>query len=74
MSMRSERLNRSYRLVKENDATDLAAALQRMLESVELRRKFGEAGRVFAMERYSDTAVASAYLAAFHDLAARRRN
>jgi glycosyltransferase involved in cell wall biosynthesis len=55
-------------LVKENDPRELAAALEQMLQSAELRKTFGDAARAFAMERYSNTAVASGYLAAFHNL------
>jgi glycosyltransferase involved in cell wall biosynthesis len=55
-------------IVKEKDPRELEAALERMLQCAELRAKFGEAAHAFAIGRYSDVAVARAYLAAFHTL------
>jgi L-malate glycosyltransferase len=52
-------------IVAENNVTELAGALERMLASAELRHMYGDAARIFAMERYSETAVARAYLTAF---------
>ena len=55
-------------IVAENSVTELAEALEKMLGSAELRCTFGAAARMYAMERYSDTAVARAHLSAFHSV------
>jgi glycosyltransferase involved in cell wall biosynthesis len=55
-------------IVAENNVAELAAALERMLASADLRRTLGMAARAYAMERYSDTAVARSYLAAFQSV------
>jgi L-malate glycosyltransferase len=60
-------------IFKERDVDDLTCALKRMLESERLRRELGQKARAFAL-RYTNSAVASAYLTAFNSLLATSRN
>ena len=53
---------------KERDVDDLTCALKRMIESEELRRDLGGKARAFALQHYTATAVASAYLTAFNNI------
>lgn len=55
-------------IFKERDVDDLTCALKRMLESEALRRELGNKARTFALQRYTNTTVASAYLTAFKGL------
>jgi glycosyltransferase involved in cell wall biosynthesis len=55
-------------IFKERDVDDLTCALKRVLESEELRRELGGKARAFALQRYSNAVVASAYLVAFKNL------
>ena len=59
---------------KERDVDDLASVLKSMLQSEELRRSLGAKARAFALQHYSNAAVASAYLSAFNSLLAMHRN
>jgi glycosyltransferase involved in cell wall biosynthesis len=55
-------------IFKERDVDNLTCALKRMLESEALRRELGDKARAFVLQRYTNTAVASAYLTAFKGL------
>jgi glycosyltransferase involved in cell wall biosynthesis len=61
-------------IFKERDVDDLIYTLKRMLESEVLRRELGDKARAFALQRYTNTAVAIAYLTAFKNLASARTN
>jgi glycosyltransferase involved in cell wall biosynthesis len=54
-------------LVPARDPAALRAALQRLLDDPELRRRLGAAGRQRAQERFSWAAVTEAMLAAYAD-------
>jgi len=60
-------------IFKEQDVDDLTCGLKRMLESERLRRELGQKARAFAL-RYTNSAVASAYLTVFNSLLATSRN
>jgi len=49
----------------ENQFSDLRRHLEALLNSPELRARFGEQGRRFALEHYTRNGVAAKYLAAF---------
>lgn len=57
-------------IFRERDVDDLAYSLKRMLQSEVLRRQLGDKARALALQRYTNTAVASAYLMAFKSLLA----
>lgn len=50
---------------EEKNVDDLTNALERLIRNEELRRSLGGAGRAFALERYTNNAVAKRYLAEF---------
>jgi glycosyltransferase involved in cell wall biosynthesis len=51
----------------------LAAALIRMIDDDDLRKRFGGAGRELALERFDQRLVFRRVVAAYEDLAADRR-
>jgi glycosyltransferase involved in cell wall biosynthesis len=57
-------------IFKERDVDDLTYSLKRVLESEPLRIELGGKARAFALERYTNKAVASDYLTAFNSLLA----
>lgn len=59
-------------IFKEKDVTELSSLLRRLLTSEALRRDLGEKARSFALERYTNSAVAGAYLGAFKNMNAVR--
>ncbi len=63
---------RSGRLARSGDPADLAAALQPLLDSPELRRSLGAAARERFMREYTDEAVRRRFFAALQRLVDRR--
>jgi phosphatidylinositol alpha-1,6-mannosyltransferase len=61
-------------LVPEKDGTALSQALGRLLDSEDLRRRLGEAGRHKAERELTWTAVARSYRAAYQDALANPRH
>ena len=61
-------------IFKEKDLDGLTCALKKVLESEALRSELGDKARAFALQRYSKSAVASAYLAAFENMASSIKN
>jgi glycosyltransferase involved in cell wall biosynthesis len=57
---------------KENDVDSLTEVLKKMLESKDLRKELGEKGQTFALQRYTNTAVATLYLEAFKNIMAKK--
>ena len=55
-------------LVKPNDATDLAAALQRLLADQPERARLGRAARERALERFVADRMARAYVDLYREL------
>ncbi len=58
--------------VPPGDVDALRAALQRLLDDRELRRRMGEAGRERVRERFSWDAVTDATIAAYRDASGER--
>ena len=55
-------------LVPPGDAQALAAALARLVQDSELRRRMGEAGRRLAVDRFADSKINSATFHVYRDL------
>jgi glycosyltransferase involved in cell wall biosynthesis len=55
-------------LIEPDDADALAAALERLLEDEPERRRFGEAGRERALERFTADGMAKAYAELYREL------